>query len=167
MNAVFDALAEWMLGTWLHRAVTDHAWSWPALEALHFVGLCVLIGAVLVMNLRLIGFRRMIPLRSIGALMPIAIAGFVVQGVTGVGFLFGSPASYFTNPAFQLKMLLVVLAGLNFLLYYFTVDPLVVRVADTSPTPVLGKVTGIASLVLWFGVLACGRLLPFFGSGAG
>jgi len=70
MNHVYD----WMLTTWVNKVVLGYPWSWPTLESLHFLGLCVLMGALLVMDLRLIGFQRTIPLKAVHGLMPWAIA---------------------------------------------------------------------------------------------
>jgi hypothetical protein len=163
MNAVFD----WMQGTWIHNLVYDYAWTFPTLEALHFLGLCLLMGALLIMDLRLIGFQRVIPLSAVHSLMPIALGGFAINLVTGVGFLFGDPGMYFLNTAFQIKLALIVLAGLNFLLYYVKVEPLLVNQSSTAAMPNFAKAIGSASLVLWFGVLILGRLLPYLSIGGG
>jgi len=157
------SVADWMESTWLSQFVINRSWTWPTLESLHFLGLCVLMGAVLIMDLRLIGFRREIPLRAVHRLMPAAIAGFAVNLLTGVIFVFAEPRLYLENPAFQIKMSLIVLAGLNFLLYHYKVDPLLARLGPDSATPPLAKGVGAASLLFWFGVLAYGRLLPYFG----
>jgi hypothetical protein len=115
----------------------------------------------------LIGFQRAIPLNAVHALMPVAIGAFVVNLVTGFGFLFGDPRTYTANWAFWAKMILVVLAGLNFLLYYTKVEPSLLRLGPNDPTPGLAKAVGVASLVFWFGVLSFGRLLPYLGTGGG
>jgi hypothetical protein len=163
MNAILD----WMESTSINGLVIGYAWTWPTLETLHFIGLCLLIGALLIMDLRLIGFQRIIPLSAVHSLMPVAIIGFVINLITGLGFLFGDPHLYFINIAFQIKMGLVLLAGLNFLLFYFKVDPLLARSAPTAATPALAKAVGAASLVFWFGVLTYGRLMPYLGTGGG
>lgn len=162
-----DAIMDWMVSTPLNTFVLGSAWTWPTLESLHFLGLCLLIGALLVMDLRLIGFQRAIPLRVVHTLMPLAVAGFVINLVTGVLFLFGDPELYFVNPAFQLKMLFVLLAGLNFLLYTIKVEPQLAGLGPTAATPALAKAVGAASLAFWFAVLAYGRLLPYLGTGGG
>jgi hypothetical protein len=162
-----DALFDWMTGTWINYVVLMYAWSWPTLETLHFIGLCMLMGSLLIMDLRLIGFQRAIPLSAVHSLMPVAIIGFVINLVTGLGFLFGDPRNYYGEIGFRLKMLFLLFAGLNFLLYYFKVDPLLKTASPTAPTPPLAKTVGAASLFFWFGVLAFGRLLPYLGGGAG
>jgi hypothetical protein len=162
-----DALASWMESTWINGIVLGYAWSWPVLESIHFIALCFLIGALLIMDLRLIGFQNVIPMRAVHGLMPVAIVAFAFSALTGLGFLFGDPNLYFVNSAFLIKMGLIVLAGLNFLLYYFRVEPMLVRLGPADPTPPIAKAVGVASLVFWFGVLTFGRLLPYLGTGGG
>lgn len=162
-----DALASWMESTWINNVVLGYAWSWPTLESIHFIALCFLIGALLVMDLRLIGFQNVIPLRAVHGLMPVAIVSFAFSLLSGLGFLFGDPNLYFINPAFQIKMALVVLAGLNFLLYYLKVEPMLAMLGPHDPTPPIAKTVGALSLLFWFGVLSYGRLLPYLGTGGG
>lgn len=162
-----DGLYDWMQTSWFNHLVMDYAWSWPTLETLHFLGLCMLIGALLVMDLRLIGFQRAIPLAAVHALTPVAIAGFVINLITGLGFLFGDPRLYVVNYAFWVKMALIVLAGVNYLVFAFKVEPRLLALGPEQSTPMAAKVVGASSLVLWFGVLSYGRLLPYLGTGGG
>lgn len=162
-----DALTEWMQTTWINEIVLGYAWSWPTLETLHFLALCTLMGSLLIMDLRLIGFNRLIPLKAVHSLMPIAIVSFVVNLLSGLGFLFGEPYLYFGNWAFWLKMILIVLAGVNFLVYFTKVEPRLLVLGPNDPTPGFAKTVGALSLAFWFGVLAFGRLLPYLGPGGG
>lgn len=164
---MLDTVQDWMVTTKLSEIVLGYAWSWPTLESLHFLGLCLLMGSLLIMDLRLIGFQRIIPLTAVHALMPVAIGSFIVNLITGVAFLFGDPRLYSANWAFWAKMALVGLAGINFLVYFTKVEPRLLRMGPHDPTPVLAKCVGVASLVFWFGVLSFGRLLPYLGTGGG
>jgi hypothetical protein len=162
-----DALAEWLVSTPINGLVLNYAWSWPTLEALHFLALCLLMGSLLIMDLRLIGFNRIIPLQAVHSLMPVAIVAFVINLLTGLAFLFGDPNLYFANYAFWVKMGLIVLAGVNFLVYFTQVEPKIVALGPNEPTPPLAKTVGALSLLFWFGVLSYGRLLPYLGTGGG
>lgn len=162
-----DALMDWMVSTPINALVIGYQWSWPALETLHFLALCLLMGSLLVMDLRLIGFQRIIPLPAVHALMPLALGSFAVNLLTGVGFLFGDPYTYFANYAFWVKMGLIVLAGVNFLVYFTQVEPKLLRLGPNDETPGLAKAVGALSLLFWFGVLSYGRLLPYLGTGGG
>jgi uncharacterized protein DUF6644 len=162
-----DALQDWIVTTGLNQFVMGMAWTWPTLETLHFLALCLLLGALLVMDLRLIGLENIIPLKAVHSLMPVAIGAFSVNLITGLGFLVGDPRLYTSNWAFWTKMVLILLAGLNFLLYFTKVEPQLLKLGPNEATPGLAKAVGAASLVFWFGVLTFGRLLPYLGPGGG
>jgi hypothetical protein len=162
-----EALQDWMQTTAINQLVLGYAWSWPTLESLHFLALCTLMGSLLIMDLRLIGFNNIIPLKAVHSLMPVAIVSFAINLITGLGFLFGEPYLYFANWAFWAKMALVLLAGLNFLVYFTKVEPKIIHLGPSEPTPPLAKTVGALSLVFWFGVLSFGRLLPYLGTGGG
>jgi hypothetical protein len=162
-----EAVMDWMVSTPINGLVIGYAWSWPTLESLHFLALCTLMGSLLIMDLRLIGFQNVIPLRAVHSLMPLAIVSFAINLVTGVGFLFGDPYTYAANYAFWVKMSLIVLAGVNFLVYFTKVEPKIISLGPNEPTPPLAKTVGALSLIFWFGVLSYGRLLPYLGTGGG
>jgi hypothetical protein len=162
-----DALMDWMVTTPINNLVIGYAWSWPTLESLHFLALCTLMGSLLIMDLRLIGFNRIIPLQAVHSLMPLAIVSFAINLITGVGFLFGDPYTYAANYAFWVKMSLILLAGINFLVYFTKVEPTILALGPNEPTPPLARAVGVMSLACWFGVLAYGRLLPYLGTGGG
>ena len=165
--SMYNAVQDWMQTTWVHHVVLDYAWSWPTLETLHFIGLSGLIGALLVMDLRLIGFQRVIPLRAVHALAPVAIVSFAINLITGLGFVIAVPRMYTGNWSFWAKMICIALAGLNFALYYIAIEPKLLKAGPAAPTPISAKAAGVTSLVLWFGALSFGRLLPYLGTGGG
>ena len=74
---------------------------------------------------------------------------------------------YTPNWAFWAKMALIFLAGINFLFFYFKVEPKLASLGPHDATPMIAKTVGALSLVFWFGVLAFGRLLPYLGTGGG
>ncbi len=149
------------LGAWVNVL----PWTWPIAETLHFFGLCLLLGALLVIDLRLLGVNRLLPAISVHDLLPVAYVGFGINLATGVLFYVGDPHRYTINIAFQLKMLLVVLAGLNALYYQIKIHPRMANWDESAVIPTDVKVVGALSLVLWFGVLSYGRLIPYLGTG--
>jgi hypothetical protein len=161
MNSVLD----WMETTWINALALNYAWTWPILETLHFIGMSLLIGAILVMDLRLIGVQRVIPSLTVHQLLPMAFIGFGLNLLTGIVFLFGDPHRYAINPAFQIKAVLIVLAGLNALLYAVKVAPAMSNAPPHGDTPALAKAVGATSLALWIGVICFGRLIPYLGLG--
>ena len=96
---------------------------------------------------------------------PYTFIGFGINLVTGVLFYFGDPWRYTINISFQIKMLLIILAGINALLFYLLIDKKMPSWEAHGDTPDSAKVIGASSLVLWFGVLILGRLIPYLGTG--
>jgi len=159
------SIIDWMQSTWINNLAVGYAWSWPTLETLHFFGMCVLFGALIIMDLRLIGWEKAAAVVDTDKLYPIALAGFSINLITGIIFCFGDPGRYFINISFQIKMVLLLLAGLNFLFYKVKVEHMLAGIGPGQDTPTIAKVVGAASLILWTGVLTYGRLIPYLGTG--
>ena len=81
----------------------------------------------------------------------------------GVFFVVGNPHRYAVNYAFQMKVVLLLLAGLNALWFRLKISPQMKNWAETTESPALARFMGAASLILWFGVGIHGRLITFFG----
>lgn len=160
-----ESLLDWMQTTWINDLALDYAWTWPIAETLHFIGMSLLIGSVLIMDLRLIGVQKIIPSLTVHSLLPLAFIGFGINLLTGLLFLFGDPYRYVVNISFQIKMLLMLLAGLNALFYGLKVAPKMAVAPVHAETPAIAKAVGAASLLLWLGVLSYGRLIPYLGTG--
>jgi hypothetical protein len=160
-----NPLLDWMESTWLNQLALGYTWTWPVCEILHFVGMSLLIGGLLVADLRIMGFERVIPLKVVHKVLPLALIGFGINLTTGIVFIFGDPHRYAINISFQLKMLFVLLAGLNALIYQFGIEPWIHRRPAELGMPVVARVAGGLSLVFWFAVLSFGRLIPYLGTG--
>jgi hypothetical protein len=136
--------------------VLDNPWVWPILEVFHFVGLCLLFGIVLLVNLRLLGFVTGVAFADVHRLLPWAIVGLGINIVTGMLFFLASPAQYTENSAFVWKIALILIAGVALL--YPTMSP------DQDRTPLGGRIVAAGSICLWVGVIFLGRYLPYLGS---
>ena len=91
--------------------VATHDWVWPFCETLHFVGMCVLLGTVGVVDLRILGVAKGIPIKLLEKFIPLGVIAFFVNMVTGFIFIAGNPVGgpmeYLTNLSLQIKMLIV------------------------------------------------------------
>ena len=159
LRPLLDAISDTALSQW----VTGTPWLWPGLETLHFTGLCVLIGGLIVMDLRLIGYKRGLPLSTVHMIMPLVFIGFGINLCTGFLFVMGDPHRYAANYAFKVKMVLLLLAGLNALWFRLQMSPRMKHWTESTKSPPLAMFMGGASLALWFGVGVHGRLITFFG----
>jgi hypothetical protein len=154
----------WLQTTGLHFFVVNNSWVWPACETLHFIGLAMLVGTVWIMDLRMLGVAKGLPLSPIHRLIRWGIAGFIINLITGVMFFVGTPYQYIGNVGFYLKMLCISLAGVNVLVFYLTVYHRVDGLEPGEDAPLAAKLIAVFSLTLWLGVMSFGRLLPYFGS---
>jgi hypothetical protein len=158
-------LAIWVESTRLSKALFGITWLWPACESLHFIGLCMLIGGAGLLDLRLVGLFRGLHLRHVKALMPWAIAGFVINAVTGSLFLVMQPHLYLSSGVWWWKVAFLVVAGLNAVLFETRLAVPALALDPDADTPRELKIVGAVSLFCWFAVLYCGRMLPYLGSG--
>jgi hypothetical protein len=161
-----NALANWLHATSLGAAAAGGSpWLEPACKILHFIGLALLFGCVAVFDLRALGFARSLPVGPLQRLMPFAALGFVINLATGIVLFAGNPDQYTSNKAFGLKMLFVVLAGLNGLVFYaIGLHRAVEHIGPDQDVPVAVKLAAATSLLLWLGVIFWGRMLPFIGN---
>lgn len=144
------------------KLVLDNPWVWPICEVFHFVGLCLLFGVVLLVNLRLLGLVEGVTLADMNRLLPWAMAGLGINIVTGMLFFLAAPDQYTQNTAFAWKIGVMLLGALT-LLYPTMVD----ENGGWTPGPhaeVVHKIVAAASISLWVGVIFLGRFLPYLGS---
>lgn len=152
----------WLAGTWLSAFATTLPWVWPAMETLHFLGLGLLVGTIGVLDLRLLGLARRLPLAPFERLVPWGVAGFILNTITGIVFFAGAPYQYIYNVAFQWKVLFMVCAGLNILVFYTRVAQRTWTVPAGAHPPVAARIIGGISLFLWVGVMYWGRMITFY-----
>ena len=160
-----DALVQAIEGGAINSWILSSYWLWPVLEIIHFIGLSLLLGAMLIVDLRLAGYLRQIDIMATHRLLPWATFGFLLNLVTGTLFFLGDPARYSVNIGFQLKMVLVLIAGLNALWFIWKINPRIESWDAHGDTPKDAKAVAVLSLVAWFGVLLLGRLIPYIGTG--
>jgi hypothetical protein len=142
--------------------VLSQPWGWPSLETLHFIGLSLLIGVILLIDLRMLGVMKNVAFPAIHRLLPWAILGYGTNLVSGMLFFVASPEQYAHNVAFVWKLILMMLGGANAL--YFTVfdEAWVLQPGDEAPLS--AKAVAVSAIVLWVGVLYFGSMLPFIGN---
>jgi hypothetical protein len=154
----------WVESTALSRAIVQYPWIWPFCEIVHFVGLSLVIGIAGFFDLRLMGFMKRVPVAAARDLMPLAIAGFVMNLATGATFFIGKPDQYVDNIAWWAKVFCLVLAGLNAMFFETTVGARTINLGAGEDTPRSAKIAGAVSLASWLGVLYWGRMLPYIGN---
>lgn len=142
--------------------VVDHPWVWPICEIFHFVGLCMLFGVVLLVNLRLLGFITGVAFADVHRLLPWAMGGLSINIVTGMLFFLAAPDQYTQNTAFFWKMGVIFIGGLTLL--YPTISGEVGALQPDARASITARIMAAGSILLWIGVIFVGRFLPYLGS---
>ena len=154
---------------WLKSTSVSHAMSmspilWPVCEMLHFIGLALLIGAAGLIDLRLMGFLKSVPVGAVMQLRKWAALGLLINVVTGTLFFIGAPNQYINNPAWYAKLAFLAVAMINVAVFETRQGRRMLTLAANENTPVSFKVAGAVSIGSWFLVLYFGRMLPFLGN---
>ena len=157
---MLDTFFNWLQNTSLAVLVGEN-W-FPYVESAHVVFLALVAGTILVVDSRLVGFAsRQLRFTYVSdQLLPWTWGAFIGAVVTG-GMLFAANAtSYAGNVPFRIKMVLLVLAGIN-MLYFQFVTYRGVAAWDVGRPPAAARAAGFISMALWCGVIAFGRWIGF------
>jgi hypothetical protein len=122
------------------------------------------VGIVGFFDLRLLGFFRRVPLSAAWSLVPWGKFGFALAALTGVTFFIGAPDQYVTNVAFYGKVLFLLIAGANALLFEWAYAAKIGADDIAGVAPGAVKTIAVVSIVSWFFVIYWGRMLPFVGN---
>lgn len=150
----------------LAHLVAGNSWGWPIAEMFHFLGMAVLFGTIGMIDLRILGIGKGVPVGELERLVPWGLAGFAVVLFTGLCFVAGEQPSplYFmqSNLAFRLKMVFIFLAGLNALAFYvFGIAKQVDALPPDASAGIAAKTVAVLSLVLWTLVITMGRYIMY------
>lgn len=145
------------------QLMVANKWWWASMMVMHFVGLSLVIGVVGAIDLRIMGFGRDLPFAPLHRLLPLAMAGFGINVVTGMLAFIGMPAYYAADIAFWFKLGALMLLGLNAAVFYLTgIFDRVERLGPGEDAALSAKIVAASSLVLWFTVIISGRYIQHF-----
>lgn len=145
--------------TTVQNLIFDQSWTWPAAETLHFIGLTLLFGVAIMVNLRVVGLLKGVQFIALHRLLPVGVFGFFLCLATGMLFFIGNAERYIAVPTFAVKISLIVLAGINLL--YFTVFNQPWEIGRDDDAPGTAKLVAVSTLVFLIGALYFGRMIPF------
>lgn len=134
------------------------AW-FPWLETVHAFGFSLWIGSILILDLKLLGISKRAPYYHYH-MVPWAYAGLALVLVTGLLFVAAKP-SYLSNPALQIKLVLIVAAGALATVFHSKLVAAHIDTASDDPTPTVAKLAGATSMALWLAVLVFARMIPY------
>jgi hypothetical protein len=149
---------QWLAATPLSQAMAASVWAFAVVEMVHLLGLAVLGGTMLILNLRLLGLRlsRRPAAEVAGELSPFFLVSLAVLIVSGVFLTIDGPLRYYGNAAFRLKMLLLTVA----IVFSLTLHRRVVHSPNAGVTAGV-RAAAVISLALWLSVGLAGRAIGF------
>lgn len=144
------------------RALREDALAYAGMEIVHIIGFAILVGSIVMFDLRVLGLSRTIPVRALRRhLMPWTVGALALIVPTGFLMFSAHASDLISNRAFQVKMALLMAAGINAAIFH-TGPYQSVASWDTNATAPLGARASVAlSIAIWFSIIACGRLLAY------
>ena len=139
--------------TWA-APLRTHAWAYPALEVLHIFGIALVIGNLVLFELRVWGLGKALPINDLARLsLTLAVCGFTLAAMTGLTMFVAQAADLIGNRAFLLKMVLLFFAGTNAAIFHAR--------ASLSKLDGLAKLQTLLSMFIWIAVMALGRAIAY------
>jgi uncharacterized membrane protein len=157
------ALLEWLQASSWAGFIHKTAWAFTTVEVIHVFAVSMLIGTIAIVDLRLLGLtstRR--PFAELSRkVLPFTWVAFVVVVIAGALLFISRATDYFVNPVFWIKMALIVVAGINMMIFEFiTVRDVQKWNLDQTPPPA-ARLAGGISITCWVMVIVLGRLIAF------
>src|SRR5262245_22366198 len=136
---------------------------YPLVESVHVLTLCVFVGMSVMLDLRLLGIAlRKVPVAEVtDRVLPLMVGGFVVMFITGLLLFYAIPVRSYQNVFFRVKLVALVLAGINAWVFHTGVHKKVHEWGADTRTPKKARLAGAASLILWGLIIVCGRMIAY------
>jgi hypothetical protein len=146
----------------LGQAMRQWLWLYPVVETIHITGIGLLFGSISVLDLRLLGFSKTIPVTNLAwHVLPWTAAAFLLIVPSGLAMFTAHASEFISSPVFALKMCLIMAAGVNAAIFHAGVFR-GSKSWDLGPPPAAARIAAAISLLVWISVIACGRLLAYF-----
>ncbi len=153
---------DWLGDSALGAAMRGELWLYPLVEVVHIIGFTVLVGSVVMFDLRVLGLSKGIEVTALARHLLIwSLAALLLIVPAGLMMFSAHPHDFASNNVFILKLGLIATAGINAALFHVGIYRTVSRWDTDGPSPALGKVQALLSIALWFSVILCGRLLAY------
>jgi len=154
---------QWLEDTQGSVFIRESTIVYPLIETTHVLTLCLFLGLIALWDLRLVGVGlRGVPVSQVGArLLPWALFGFVIMAISGSLLFYSGPVKAAANIFFRIKVIMIALAGINALLFHLTIEKRVASWDNDPRPPAKARLAGALSLVLWSGVVICGRMQAY------
>jgi hypothetical protein len=157
------SVCQWLQSLPWASGIKHSAWQFPVIESIHSLALAVMLWPAAILDLRLLGLvMRRRPVSTVAEqFLPWVWTGFATMILTGAMLFAAEAVKCYNSPFFRVKVTLLAVAGLNAMLFHYTVFPDVATWDKDAPTPWRAKLAGGFSLAVWIGVVAMGRALAY------
>ena len=147
----------------LADAIRENDVLFPTIESVHVLAICLVVGSIMAVDLRLIGLAsRRRPVSAVTrGILPLTWGAFAVAVVSGLLMFISNAAKYLGNGYFVAKLCLIAAAGLNMLVFHFISARNQSRWDTQARPPRSVRLAGGISMLLWIAVVACGRWIGF------
>jgi len=143
-------------------AMRHDLWLYPSVEIVHIIGFVTLVGSIIVLDLRLLGLSKALPVSVLARhTLPWSIGALALIVPSGLLMFITHAGDFISNPAFITKMSLLFCAAINAAVFHAGVFRSVAGWDSGVATPAAAKIHALVSLLVWLSVLACGRLLAY------
>jgi hypothetical protein len=146
----------------LGHVIRDSLWIYPLSNVLHVLAIAILLGSIVVFDLRVLGFGKGVATNRLASLaLPLAIGALCVAAVTGFIMFTAEAPAYLRNPVFLIKMGLIVLALVNIVVFHRGAFRTIEKWAFAEAPPAARMTAGV-SLALWLGIVVAGRFIAYY-----
>ena len=153
----------WLEASGIAVAMREWTWAYPIVEITHIIGFVVLVGAAFMFDLRLLGVSRWLPLTDLARhLLPKSQLSLLLVLPTGFLMFMTNATKLVENPVFRLKLILIVLAGINAFVFRRWISKSIEHWNINEGSPLMAKLSAAFSLMAWSAVISCGGLIAFF-----
>jgi hypothetical protein len=157
------SFCQWLQKTSIGTAIRESVWQFGFIESVHILALVGVVGAAVVLDLRILGVGT--TYRSVSQIakqmIPVMLATFAVNAITGVLMFWSDPMRFYQSIAFWIKLGLLALAGLNALLFHLTTYRHLDEWGTERALPRQARISAISSLTLWVLIVFAGRGIAY------
>ena len=154
---------QWLHDTQFSNTIRDSLWTEPIVETIHVLTLTLFLGFAILLDMRLLGvaMRRRRISEVLAQFNPWLFVGFAIMILSGTILFCGDPVAFYSTTFFKVKMIMLVLAGVNVLVFNATIGRRVAEWDLAPSTPPAAKTAAVISIVLWILIVAAGRGIAY------
>jgi hypothetical protein len=159
----FRDLVAYLEDSGLAENIRENDTLFPSIESVHVIAICLVVGSILVLDLRLLGLAstgRPVS-RLASAVLPVTWGAFAIAASSGFLLFISNAAKYLANGYFVAKMVLICAAGLNMIVFHAVSARDLPNWEKQALPPRRARLAGALSILLWIAVVACGRWIGF------